>query len=29
MLKTPINDAFEDLTTLGGHGDDEEDDNEI
>lgn len=30
MLKTPINDAFEDLTTLGGHGNDEEDDgNEI
>lgn len=31
MLKTPINDAFEDLTTLGGNGnaDEEDDDNEI
>ncbi len=30
MLKTPINAAFEDLTTLGGHSnDEEEDDNEI
>ena len=28
MLKTPINDAFEDLTTLGGLGNSEEDDND-